>query len=79
MPKKIELAEIMEKNPQVDPEQLRESMELLEELRSRGVSERGYQLVPPFSGRRVQTLDNSSRVQTPDNGSDDPRTVHLNR
>jgi len=70
MPKKIELAEIIEKNPQVDPKQLRESMELLEELRNRGVSGRGYQLVPPFSGRRVQTLDSSS---------EDPRTVHLNR
>jgi hypothetical protein len=70
MPKKIELAEIIEKNPQVDSKQLRESMELLEELRSRGVSGRGYQLVPPFSGRRVQTMDSPS---------EDPRTVHLNR
>jgi len=70
VPKKIELAEIIEKNPQVDAKQLRESMELLEELRSRGVSGRGYQLVPPFSGRRVQTIDNPS---------EDPRTVHLNR
>jgi len=70
MPTKIELAEIIQKNPQVDPEQLRESMELLEELRSRGVSERGYQLVPPFSGKRVQTADSPSK---------DPRTVYLNR
>jgi hypothetical protein len=70
MPKKIELAEIIEKNPQVDPKQLRESMELLEELRSRGVSGRGYQLVPPFSGKRVQTVENPC---------EDPRTVYLNR
>jgi hypothetical protein len=70
MPEKIDLAEIIKNNPQVDPRQLRESMELLEELRDRGVSERGYQLVPPFSGKRVQVVDNSS---------EDPRTVHLNR
>ncbi len=68
MPERIDLAEIVKKNPHIDPKQLRESMELLEELRSRGVSERGYQLVPPFSGRRVQVIDNSA---------EDPRTVHL--
>lgn len=70
MPKRIDLDEIVEKNPHVDPEKLRESMELLEELRNRGVYERGYQLVPPFSGRRIQVIDNSA---------EDPRTVHLKR
>jgi hypothetical protein len=70
MPKRIDLTDIIKKNPRVDPKQLRESMELLEELRNRGVSERGYQLVPPFSGKRVHVVDSSS---------EDPRTVHLNR
>lgn len=70
MPKKIDLTEIIKKNPHIDPKQFRESMELLEELRKRGVSERGYQLVPPFSGKRIQVVDNSS---------EDPRTVHLKR
>ncbi len=70
MPQTVDLEEIIRNNPHVDPRQLRESMELLEELRKRGVSERGYQLVPPFSGKRVQVVDNSS---------EDPRTVHLNR
>ena len=72
MPEKINLAEVLAENPHVDPQQLNESMELLEKLRGCGVQGRGYELVPPFGGRRVQVVD----TLTEDN---DPRTIHLNR
>lgn len=70
MPKKVELSEIIEKNPHVDPKQLHRSMELLEELREQGVTGRGYELVPPYGGVRVRVVDSSS---------EDPRTIHLTR
>jgi hypothetical protein len=70
MPKTLNLDEILKNNPQVDPEQLDQSVELFEELRNQGVSRRAYELVPPFAGRRVRVADRSS---------EDPRTIHLHR
>lgn len=70
MPKPLDLAEILKNNPQIDPEQLDQSIELLEELRNHGVSRRAYELVPPFAGKRVRVVDSSS---------EDPRTIHLHR
>lgn len=71
MPKKVDLAEILKKNPHIDPAKLGENITLAEELRRRGISRRSYELVPPFGGRRAQVVEDSSE--------DDPRTVHLNR
>jgi hypothetical protein len=71
MPKKVNLAEILKKNPHVDAKQLSDSMELLEELRSYGVTKRSYELAPPNGGRRAQAVDSTCEP--------DPRTVHLNR
>lgn len=71
MPKKIDLADILQKNPQIDPDRLSDSIRLSEELRRHGVSGRRYELAPPFGGRRVQSAESHS--------DDDPRTVHLNR
>ena len=70
MPKALDLDGILKNNPQVDPEQLDQSIELLEELRNQGVSRRAYELVPPFAGRRVRVVDGLS---------EDPRTIHLHR
>lgn len=70
MPKTIDLAETLEKNPHIDPKQLCESMELLEALRNGGIPRRGYELVTPKGGRRAQVADN-----TPE----DPRTIYLTR
>lgn len=72
MPERIDLAELLKNNPQVDSQKLSESMELLEELRGSGVQGRRYELVPPFGGRRVQVADTRF-------GDNDPRTIHLNR
>ena len=55
MPQQPNVAEILRDNPQIDPNRLRESMELLEELNQLGVSSRGYQLNPPFEGRQAET------------------------
>ena len=68
--KRIDLAEILKKNPNIDPQKLSESMRLLEELRNRGVSGRGYELAPPLGGKRAHVVGGSS---------EDPRIIHLNR
>lgn len=70
MPKKVNLAEILEKNPHIDSKRLDESMKLLEKLRNCGVSGRSYELVPPGGARRVQVVDGNT---------EDPRTIHLKR
>src|SRR3712207_1766356 len=68
MPKTVDLADVLQKNPHIDPAKLEENLRLAEELRRRGVIRRSYELVPPFGGRRVQVVEDSSE--------DDPRTVH---
>ncbi len=66
MPKPIDLDAILEKQPQIDPEELKAARELRERLRNK---HRKYQLVPPFGGRRVRTIDPSTLnpfTQNPD-------------
>lgn len=70
MPEIIDLEEILRNNPAIDPEELRRSMELQERLRGSGVVGRGYELVPPFSGKQVQVVDSLSEEQD---------ITHLNR
>jgi hypothetical protein len=55
MPKPIDLDAILEKQPQIDPKELQASRELQERLS--GAGRRGYELVPPYSGRQVQPVD----------------------
>lgn len=57
MPEVIDVAEVLRNNPNIDPQELHRSMEILEGLKGRGVSGRNYELVPPFSGKRVQVVD----------------------
>ena len=57
MPKAIDLDAVLEKQPQIDPEELKAARELREQLRNR---HRKYQLVPPFGGRRVRVIDPST-------------------
>lgn len=66
----VNLSEIIKANPQVDIEELRENMNLLEELRASGMPQREYQLNPPFATKRVQVTGYPQ---------DDPRMVYLNR
>jgi hypothetical protein len=53
----VEIEEVLRNNPTIDPQELRNSMEMLEGLKRRGMSGRGYELVPAFSGKRVQVVD----------------------
>lgn len=70
MPKKVSLKDILRLHPEIDPKKLRESLETQKRLRDRGFAEKGYELVPPFTGKRVQVLDT-----LPDIGD----ISHLNR
>lgn len=51
--KAIDLDAILKSQPQIDPEELKAARELRERLGNPG---RGYQLVPPFGGRRVRRI-----------------------
>ena len=70
MPQRIDLDDLLAKNPQVDANQLNESAKLTEELQNSGLSRRGYTLAPPFARRRAQIDD------TP---AEDPHSVCLHR
>jgi exonuclease VII large subunit len=63
------IKEIIKKNPKIDEKKLKESMELSDKLRSHGISARGYSLVLPFAGKKVQAVDSK----------EDKRTIHLTR
>jgi hypothetical protein len=67
--KKITMEEIMDKNPNINPNKLKESMDLSDELRSHGISRRGYGLVPTFSGKKAKAVDSK----------EDKRAMHLTR
>jgi len=54
MPEAIDLDAVLERQPQIDPEELKAARELRERLRNR---HRQYQLVPPFGGRPVRRID----------------------
>lgn len=57
MPEVVDIEEVLRNNPDIDPQELQTSMEMLEGLKGRGVTGRTYDLVPPFSGKRVQVMD----------------------
>lgn len=71
MNNRLDVLDLMKKNPHIDPQQLQESMELLQGLRDNGVSGRDYRLAPPCAGRRVRVIDNGT--------SEDSRPVLRNR
>ena len=69
MPNKIGLTEILKKNPQIDSAKLKKSIDMLRELRGSSAIRGGYDLAPPFAGKRVSTSRESEE--------DDPRAVQL--
>jgi hypothetical protein len=57
MPKQVDPAEILARNPQVDPDRLERALEALRRLRDRGLRRKEYDLAPPFGGRRASVQD----------------------
>lgn len=57
MPGRFDLDDILARNPQIDQERLGEARELLRRLREGGVRRKGYDLAPPFGGRRAAAKD----------------------
>lgn len=72
MPKRIEISEILKRNPQIVPEDLEKSREMLRKLRESGVRAHKYSLVSPFAGKRVSV----SKVT---DAETDARTFRLKR
>lgn len=57
MPKHLELDEILARNPQIGERELEKANKMLRELRDLGVRRKGYDLAPPFGGRRALAQD----------------------
>jgi len=68
MPQTVDLKEVIEANPKVDPEQLAESQKLSDAMRGLGKRERGDRLALPFARRRAKIVDDLES---------DPRFVRL--
>jgi hypothetical protein len=67
MPKTLSIEEIMKKNPQVDPEKLKEGFRMLEKLRNAGVKITRHRLVPPHERKRISLERSSDRQQNDQN------------
>lgn len=52
MSKGVDLSEILARNPQVDPQRVEKTREMLRRFRALGISQKGFALAPPFSGPR---------------------------
>ncbi len=68
MPKLLDREQILENNPEVDPERIEETAELFRRLQNQGVVRKRYELEPPFGGPRPTVQDASEA---------DPRTIKL--
>jgi hypothetical protein len=68
MPEYIDISDILKANPQICPDSLEESRQMLSKLRASGTRSSGYNLAPLFGGRRVSIQEDSS---------EDKRTVRL--
>ena len=68
MPRMPSLKEILDSNPDVNPEQLKQQQEMLIKLREIRGQRRGYRLASPITRRRIVVGDAERR---------DSRTVHL--
>lgn len=59
MPGRFDPDEILARNPQIDQARLEEARDMLRRLREKGVRRKGYDLAPPFGGRRAVVKDKS--------------------
>lgn len=68
MNNKINLNKILKNNPRIRRKDLKKYNSLAEELRKMGIEPRDYQLILPFSRRRIMI----DEIEKPD-----PRTINL--
>ena len=70
MVEKLDLDEILQKNPSVSKQDLANNEALAEELRKLGMHRKGYGLASPSGGRQATSSSDDAS---------DPRTVDLTR
>ena len=63
MVKKLELEEILERNPHIDAEMLRQAIEMVEKLKKYGVKGSRYKLVSPYARRRTLIANSNKRSE----------------
>ena len=59
MPNQPDRDELLARNPQIKPEDLRRAEEAVRQLQDAGIQAKSYDLDPPFGGRRVATKGNT--------------------
>jgi len=59
MPECIDLDDILKANPQLSPESLEEYRAMLRQLRASGTKSRGYNLAPPYGGKRASIQEDA--------------------
>jgi hypothetical protein len=57
MKERLNLDEILSRNPGIDRAELEEAREVLQRARDQGMERKGYDLALPFGGRRVAVQD----------------------
>lgn len=71
MPDRIDVDEIISRNPQVDREQLEKAGEMARNLRDMGVHRKGYNIASPFGRRRIAVPQDDAQT--------DRRAIRLKR
>ena len=54
---KIDVNELLKLNPEIDLSKIEQLEKSFNDLKSQGLSGRGYRLALPFSGKRVRVVD----------------------
>lgn len=62
---RLNLDQVLGKNPQIDRDELDEAREMLRRLQEQGFHRKDYDLVLPFGGRRVKVLDDTRTDSRP--------------
>lgn len=65
MLKESEIQKILDNNPHIDSEALKEGTELAEQLKHFGVSNQGNFVLLPYAGYKVRTIGSASTRHTP--------------
>lgn len=57
MPNEFDLEDVLKRNPHIDRDRVEKATRLLRRLREKGLHRKGYELAPPFGGRRAVPKD----------------------
>ena len=62
MPRNVNIPEILENNPSIDPEELERIHEVVEESKRLNIKSPGYGLATPMTPRHLPPVDHDNRI-----------------